>query len=1166
MVSNLEDDPTWSDTPLLKNLDAKGFITLPISSNGHVEAAILAISRTALPAISHEDEQIYELIANQVAIALQNLNLLTETRRRLREVDLLLEFSRQLGSLDPTQILETLATSALRVMSHAHAGVVMLWDREQAALVPQASSGYTDNALIRQITYRAREALPGQVFESGQAIRVDEVDFAKQYNLSSDKLIAYREATGGRLPVSTMLLPIQTGENIFGIIVLDNFNTPAAFDEEDEALVTSLAQQTALALENARLFQASTRRAGQLLALTDAATIMSSSLEADSLIATLLENLSAVIPFETGSLWLRHEDTLTLRAEMGFTDSEQRVGLTVNMEDSALLAEMISSGEPIAVGNMQVDERFPAQTEHAYHSWLGMPLIAKGEVTGVIALEKTEPDFYTLEHIQATKTFASQAAAALENARLYQDSLDRAKELDRRSQRLAQLNRISNEMSSSLDPNKLISFAAEELFNALPCSGVSALLFEDDDLILLKYDKPQIAATLPIVLPNAPIFDHLRKSQGVYAVEDVSQDPNLEPLAAFLKERSTASLLALPLATSTETHGVLIVHSDNPHRFSADEVELALTISNQAAVGIENARLYEKSRQLAEELEQRVAQRTEDLAREHQATRTLLRISTALSSSLDMDQVLTRSLELLNETTGAKQSSILMIRPGEPNLVYRAGVGFTDAPPKGGRPSSLKVGEGMAGWVIENQEPLVVPSLLSDPRWSAVVGSPNNRHRSAIAAPLIVGEEALGALLLFHDEENHFTEKQIDVVRAAANQFAVGINNGELYILIRDQAESLGSMLRSQQVEASRSTAMLEGVADGVIVTDAAGIITLFNTASEDILGVQSEQIVGKSLEEFSGFFGGVAQSWMDTIRTWSQLSHPEDTSEVYSEQILLEDGRVVSVRLAPVGSKDEYLGTISIFRDITHEVEVDRLKSEFVATVSHELRTPMTPIKGYVEFLLMGGAGELNQQQIQFIEIIRSNIDRLSVLVNDLLDVSRIEAGQENLTFEELHLQELAQEVVEETILRSQEDSKPMTIELNIKMDIPPVYGNPDRIRQVIANLVDNAYNYTPENGTIEIRIHVHEDNVQVDVQDSGLGIFPEDQERVFDRFYRGENPMVMAVAGTGLGLPIVKELIDMHAGRIWVESKGIPGEGSTFSFTLQIYHPEENDTEHEE
>jgi signal transduction histidine kinase len=259
-------------------------------------------------------------------------------------------------------------------------------------------------------------------------------------------------------------------------------------------------------------------------------------------------------------------------------------------------------------------------------------------------------------------------------------------------------------------------------------------------------------------------------------------------------------------------------------------------------------------------------------------------------------------------------------------------------------------------------------------------------------------------------------------------------------------------------------------------------------------------------------------------------------------------------------------LGTASIFRDITHEVEVDRLKSEFVATVSHELRTPMTPIKGYIEFLLMGGAGDLNEQQMQFMEVISSNIDRLSELVNDLLDVSRIESGKDSLSFEKLDLHEIALDVVEETTLRSQEENKAMNIEMDAKANLPPVFGNMDRIRQVFANLIDNAYNYTPENGRIEIRMAAKENLVQVDIHDGGLGIFPEDQARIFDRFYRGENPMVMAVAGTGLGLPIVKELVELHGGKIWVESTGVPGEGSTFSFTLPIYNPSEHENQDED
>ncbi|MEK6256950.1 MAG: GAF domain-containing protein, partial [Chloroflexota bacterium] len=1120
LVSDLDNDPDWQDTPLLKNIAAKGFISLPISSNGHVDAAILATSHTPLSFLTKEDEQIFELIANQVAIALENLNLLTETRRRLREVNLLLDFSHALDSLDPTEILETLVASALKVMSHAHAGVVMLWNEDQGELVPHASSGYTNDDVIKEITYRSGEALPGQVFADGNELRIDELDFAKQYNLSSSKLMAYRGATGGRLPVSTMALPIQTGETILGVIVLDNFNSPAAFTLEDQALVSSLAQQTALTLENARLFQASTQRAGQLQALTDAATSISSSLEFDSLISSLLGNLTGIIPFETASLWLRNGERLTLQAELGVTESEERLGLTVRMSDSPLLSGMISTGEPITIKNVHEDQRFPTQTNHLYSSWLGMPLISKGQVIGVIALEKEQEDFYTIDHIQAMKTFAGQAAAALENARLYEDSVSRAHELDQRSQRLAQLNRISNQISASLDPDHLLNFAAEELYNAMSCSAVTTILYEEDGLVLLKNDIPKLISTLPIVLSNAPIFNRLRQTQGAYSVENILSEPEFAPLKDFFVARNTVSVLAIPLATSTETHGVFLIHSDTSRVFSSDEIELGLTISNQAAVGVENARLYEASRKFTEELEQRVAERTVDLAREHQTTRTLLRISTELSSSLDLEQVLTRSLELLNETTGANQSSILLIRAGDANLVYRAGVGEKDAPPEGGQSSDLKIGESMAAWVIDNQKPLVIPNLLADPRWTTSPENRNSAHRSAIAAPLIVGEEALGVLMLFHDKENHFSDNQVSVVQAAANQFAVGINNSELYLLIRDQAESLGSMLRSQQVQSSRSTAMLEGVADGVLVTDAEGNITLFNTAAQDILDMQSDQIVGKSLEEFVGLFGGAAQAWMETIRSWSQNTPTDEAGHVYSEQIMLEDGSVVSVRLAPVSSREEFLGTVSIFRDVTHQVEVDRLKSEFVATVSHELRTPMTPIKGYIDLLLLGGAGELNEQQAKFMQVINTNINRLSGLVNDLLDVSKIESGEEVLSFEQVHLQDTIREVVEEAQSLSSEDGKALAIEFKMQPNVPDVNANPDRIKQIISNLIDNAYNYTQENGHIEVRLLTSNNMVQVDVSDTGMGIFPQDQDRVFDRFYRGENPMVMAVPGTGLGL----------------------------------------------
>jgi signal transduction histidine kinase len=295
----------------------------------------------------------------------------------------------------------------------------------------------------------------------------------------------------------------------------------------------------------------------------------------------------------------------------------------------------------------------------------------------------------------------------------------------------------------------------------------------------------------------------------------------------------------------------------------------------------------------------------------------------------------------------------------------------------------------------------------------------------------------------------------------------------------------------------------------------------------------------------------------MQTIHDWSESPAAYQQGDTFAEQIDLENGQIILVHLAPVILQNDFLGTVSIFRDITHEVEVDRLKSEFVATVSHELRTPMTSIRGYVDVLLMGAAGALNENQAHFLNIVKNNTERLNILVNDLLDISRIESGRVTLSPQALDLREVAEDVIEDVLRRSQEENKPMALSLDAPKKLPPVYGDVERVRQIMGNLVDNAYHYTPENGTITVQIHPQNggNQIQVDVKDNGVGISLEDQSRVFERFYRGEHPLVLATPGTGLGLSIVKQIVEMHQGRIWMESSGVPGNGSTFSFTLPVY-----------
>ena len=1181
LIADLKEHPEWENSPLLQALGLQALICLPILEKERVEAVILAGSKSALSPFIPADEQHLRLIGGQTAIALENIRLLAEARRRLQEVNLLLDFTRRIAGLQrqaspersgsTEDIARLLLDSALSAVPTAQAAAVFLWDRPRELLIPQAVSGYASQAALMEIALQRGEGLPGQAFADNRAIRIAEVDFARHYRLNPENLLRFRNAAAGASPVSSMVVPLsafsQAAQDTdrqdsgpesepFGVVVLEHYQAAGAFTPEDEALIASLARQTALALENAGLFWAAERRARQLQALSEAAAATAASLQTDQLRAALLDRLGAVLPYDTATLWLPAGreaplQTMVVAETRGFEDRETRRGLSVNIEDSRLLSEMIHSGEPLYVPDVRLDARFPAIVEYERLSWLGVPLVASNRVFGVIALEKAEANFYTGDHIQLLSAFASQAAVGLQNADLYEESVRRAQELDMRSQLLGVLYQLARELSRSLDLDHILNSAINGLSQVVQASCLSAVLFDEGDRPSLEAEMGYSEAALPLSLPLAPLFERLRETQGIFHTEDWSSENELQPLAAFLQARGTRSLLALPLTTGEHTHGIFLVHNDQAYRFNTGEIELARAICNQAAVAVQNARLYAETRSRSQDLEARVLQRTAELEREHRRTETLLKVITELSASLDLEQVLNRTLRVLQEMVGASHISVLARQGGEPELHHLAAV-------DSGESIHIEpVDRLLAIWAVQKRQAALTDDLQQDERWPALAETDSGVH-SAMIVPLVVGAEPLGALLLYHTMPGCFTLDQLEMLQATGNQMAIAINNAGLYRLLRDQAEDLGAMLRDQQVASSRSMAILEAVADGVLVTDARQNITLFNRAAEKILGLSRDEVTGKSLKSMTGLFGRAARSWHETIQKWTQDPASYQPGELYAGEITLEDGRVVSVHLAPVILRSDFLGTVSIFQDITHRVEVDRLKSEFVATVSHELRTPMTSIKGYVDILLMGAAGPLSDQQKRFLEIVKVNSERLIVLVNDLLDISRIESGRAALSIQPLDLTSLARELTTGLQQRSRQEEKTLTITCEADPDLPPVQGDPERVRQILSNLLDNAYQYSTPGGRIDVRLHVDNGFVQVDVSDTGVGIPPDEQERVFERFFRGEGPLTLGVPGTGLGLSIVQNLVQMHNGRIWLQSSGVPGEGTTFSFTLPVHRPE--------
>jgi PAS domain S-box-containing protein len=425
-----------------------------------------------------------------------------------------------------------------------------------------------------------------------------------------------------------------------------------------------------------------------------------------------------------------------------------------------------------------------------------------------------------------------------------------------------------------------------------------------------------------------------------------------------------------------------------------------------------------------------------------------------------------------------------------------------------------------------------------------------------VAALIEVGEDSRGVMMLFSEVKEAFNEDHLKLVSAAASQLANSMNNAELYSLIRDQAERLGQMLGHEQRESTKNTAIFDAIVDGVMYANEHGTVVLFNSAAERILGLPAERVVNRSITELTGLYGGSSGTWMSAMENWMNNPVSRAGDDFVEELLELEDGRIVSVRLSPVSMGDQFLGTVSVFRDMTRIVEVDRMKSEFVSTVSHELRTPMTSIKGYADLLLLGAAGEITEAQQRFLETIKQNADRLSILVNDLLEVSRIDQDRIPMRFMPIQVSDLLQNIEAHLQGRIADGSRHLTVIMQASDDIPLIRADYDRMIKIMQNLADNAYNYTPDNGEITLgaTYQAGDKTVQLFIRDTGIGIPESIQGRVFERFFRGDeyDELVMDTPGTGLGLSIVQSLIEMHDGEIWFESQ--QGVGTTFYVKIPV------------
>jgi len=516
-----------------------------------------------------------------------------------------------------------------------------------------------------------------------------------------------------------------------------------------------------------------------------------------------------------------------------------------------------------------------------------------------------------------------------------------------------------------------------------------------------------------------------------------------------------------------------------------------------------------------EEMRTRLKDRMSDLS-------LLLEVSQAVSSTLDLSTGLSFVLEGALEATGADIAHAVLLGDRGPSKTVIS---------RGEAIQGLSKLEDALVAEVEKRSPAAFPNLAEAAKLTGAedLAGP---IEAAIALPVCTKDRILAVIWVGYTAARQFEKSMLDFLSMLTNQVAVLVENAHLF--------------QAVEGERTRLAAILESVSDVVLVTDQEDRLLLVNSAAERAFGIQSEAVLGQRIEE--------TDLEPEVIAAVVEPS----SSERSLQELLLPNGCVLYADVSAIeSSQGERLGQVAVMRDITRFKELDDMKSEFLATVSHDLRAPLTFMRGYANRL--DTVGELNEKQAIYVDNILRGVRRIDELVLELLDLSRIEAGL-GVERKPCRLGMVVAEAV--SSLRPRAMAKEVSLQIEPPLDLSNgggdslVSGDRALLRQAVINLLDNAIKYTPAGGKVAAGLSIEARNgggqATIRVADTGIGIAPDEQMRLFEKFYRTKRGNQSGVSGTGLGLAIVRSIAERHEGKVWVESK--LNEGSTFYISLPL------------
>ncbi len=1041
--------------------------------------------------------------------------------QQLDEQTALQDIARIAASAENLQTIFDVIVEKAAQLTGADATVLSFLSSDRQTLNDVATFGVAVQ-MKRRRDRPSHKGLSGTVIRSGAPILVN--DLINHGSASPD------EVQGLNVGVA-MIVPLTVAGQITGILSAFNQLPRRPFPRHKFDLLNTFAAQAAQSIEDARQHTETVKRLRALGSLEEISKVLVSNQARDELLKLVVDQVARFLQTDRVTIDLVDPDGASRSHAACFgMDAEVRQGQKHSL-DEGILGHIIRASESLLVDDISIHPLASprARTRGARHGVFA-PLCAEGRVIGAIeAIRSADKLPFTKNDLHLLTLFADQAAVAIENAGLHDELTQRMRELE-----LVQ--NLGSALVGELNLERVRELVVEKAIQ-LTGAETSALCIPNEN------ENTRVYVAVYGLDAETLKGKTLSLSEGLHGIVYATGKPILsadliedERASIFGRESMNRSVAIAPLKSHLDFIGWLSIWSRSQvARFNENHLRILSIFANQAAIALENARLFEETRQRTQRLD------------------VLYRISTSLASIQGARESCQTVVRAGREILGYPFLGIFLIDPENGDRVLQAQSGWDHAPEYW----RLHPGEGLSDTAVRTGKLQYYPDVTLDPRYVRGAGE----SRSEVDVPIKIGDSVLGVLIVEGRRVNAFSADDLDVLQAVASQLAVALENARLFAAAQQELAERKRTETELQAQRDFALQVMNTMGQGLVVTDADDHFEYVNPAFARMLGYAPEELIGK---------------------TTTEITFPEDLAilESANARRAAGEGGIYEMRLKRADGSSFYalitgvprwrertdMAAIVVVSNLTERklmeqalarardqaLEASRLKSEFLATMSHEIRTPMNSIIGMAEMLL--GAG-LEHQPREFAEIIHQSANSLLVIINDILDFSKIEAGKFVLDTQDFELPTVVESAVEMLAIKARE--KNLGLMSFVSPDIPRnVRGDAGRLRQILLNLLGNAVKFTAQ-GEVIVRVNViaqtkHDVTVQFSVSDTGIGISDAARARLFQPFTQADGSMTRRYGGTGLGLAISKRLIELMNGEISVES--VEGKGSTFWFTARL------------